>query len=213
MYPTPLYSHVGHGEFSEVYDPAEDTFLLIDALEGEVDELIARVELCLEIGCGSGVVSAFVASVVGPKALYLCTDINPLAASCTLETARTNKVHVEPVITDLASGLLPRLEGQIDLLLFNPPYVVTPSEEVGGNGIEAAWAGGKNGREVMDRLFPLVPKLLSPKGLFYLLVLKENHPDEIVEELKSYGLQGSKLLSRQAGREHLIILKFWRALE
>ncbi|PIO37662.1 hypothetical protein AB205_0059660, partial [Aquarana catesbeiana] len=129
MYPTPVYSHVGRGEFSEVYEPAEDTFLFIDALEGEVDELTARVELCLEIGCGSGVVSAFVASIVGPKALYLCTDVNPLAASCTLETARTNKVLIEPVITDLASGLLPRLQGQIDLLLFNPPYVVTPSEE------------------------------------------------------------------------------------
>ncbi|XP_018422844.1 PREDICTED: hemK methyltransferase family member 2 [Nanorana parkeri] len=213
MHPTPVYSHVGHGEYSDVYEPAEDTFLLIDALEGEVDELIARVELCLEIGCGSGVVSAFVASIIGPKALYLCTDVNPLAASCTLETARTNKVLIEPVITDLVSGLLPRLQGQIDLLLFNPPYVVTPSEEVGGNGIQAAWAGGNNGREVMDRIFPLVPTLLSPKGSFYLLVLKDNNPDEIVEQLKSYGLQGSKLLSRKAGREHLIVLKFWRSLE
>ncbi|MEE6480427.1 hypothetical protein FKM82_012567 [Ascaphus truei] len=105
-----------------------------------------------------------------------CTDINPSAASCTLETARTNKVHIDPIITDLVKGLLPRLQGQVDLLVFNPPYVVTPPEEVGSHGIEAAWAGGKIGREVMDRLFPLVPKLLSDTGLFYLLALKENNP-------------------------------------
>ncbi|XP_075712992.1 methyltransferase HEMK2 isoform X2 [Rhinoderma darwinii] len=176
MFPTPLYSHVGRGDFTEVYDPAEDTFLLIDALEKEAEELKSRVEICLEIGCGSGVVSAFVASLIGPKAWYLCTDVNPTAALCAIATSQANDVHVDPVITDLVSGLLPRLQGQIDLLLFNPPYVVTPSEEVGSNGIEAAWAGGKNGREVIDRFLPVVPKLLSSKGLFYLLVLKENNP-------------------------------------
>ncbi|EMP25456.1 HemK methyltransferase family member 2, partial [Chelonia mydas] len=61
----------------------------------------------------------------------ICTDINPIAAFCTLETAVLNKVHIHPVITDLVTGLLPRLSGKVDLLLFNPPYVVTPSEEGG----------------------------------------------------------------------------------
>ncbi|KAM4676029.1 LOW QUALITY PROTEIN: methyltransferase N6AMT1 [Discoglossus pictus] len=128
MFPTPLYSHVGHGAFTDVYDPAEDTFLLIDALEQDAEELQSRVKICLEVGCGS-VVSAFTASLIG-KCFYLCTDINPLAASCTLETAQTNKVNIEPIITDLVGGLLPRLQGKVDLLVFNPPYVVTSSEEV-----------------------------------------------------------------------------------
>uniref|UniRef100_A0A8C5QBN0 Methyltransferase HEMK2 n=1 Tax=Leptobrachium leishanense TaxID=445787 RepID=A0A8C5QBN0_9ANUR len=210
MVPTPLHSHVGHGDYVNVYDPAEDTFLLIDALEKDVQELKSRVEICLEVGCGSGVVSAFIASLLGPDAWCLCTDINPLAASCTLETAQANKVLIEPIVTDLVKGLLPRLHGQVDLLVFNPPYVVTPSAEVGSHGIEAAWAGGKNGREVMDRFFPLVPKLLSASGVFYLLILKENNPDEILEVMKTYNLTGSKILCRQAGREHLTVLKFSR---
>lgn len=45
---------------------------------------------------------------------------------------------------------------------------------MGGDQLSAAWAGGTDGREVIDRLFPVVPSLLSPKGRFYLLVLKEN---------------------------------------
>ncbi|KFP39116.1 HemK methyltransferase family member 2, partial [Chlamydotis macqueenii] len=168
-----------------------------------------RIEICLEIGSGSGVVSTFLASsIIGSSALYICTDINPMAAYCTLETALLNNVHLQPIITDLVKGLSPRLNGNVDLLLFNPPYVVTPSEEVESQGIEASWAGGKKGREVMDRVFPLVPDLLSPGGLFYLVTIKENNPDEILETMKKFGLEGTRVLSRQAGQEMLTILKF-----
>ncbi|NWX10320.1 HEMK2 methyltransferase, partial [Caloenas nicobarica] len=209
--PTPRYDHVGpDGPFGDVYEPAEDTFLLLDALEQDAARLReARVEICLEIGCGSGVVSAFLASsIIGSSALYICTDINPMAAYCTVETALLNNVHLQPVITDLVEGLSPRLNGEVDLLVFNPPYVVTPSEEVESHGIEASWAGGKKGREVMDRVFPLVPDLLSAGGLFYLVTIKENNPDEILETMKKCGLEGTRVLSRQAGQEILTILKF-----
>ncbi|NWZ26975.1 HEMK2 methyltransferase, partial [Asarcornis scutulata] len=205
--PTPRYEHVWR--FGEVYAPAEDTFLLLDALERDAARLRdAGIAICLEIGSGSGVVSTFLASIIGSGALYLCTDINPMAAYCTLETALLNNVHLQPVITDLVNGLSPRLNGKVDLLLFNPPYVVTPSEEVKSHGIEASWAGGKRGREVMDRVFPLVADLLSPGGLFYLVTIKENNPDEILETMKKHGLEGIQALSRQAGQEMLTILKF-----
>lgn len=48
--------------------------------------------------------------------------------------------------------------------------------QVGSHGVEAAWAGGRNGREVMDRFFPLAADLLSPRGFFYLVTIKENNP-------------------------------------
>ncbi|XP_077198609.1 methyltransferase HEMK2 isoform X1 [Paroedura picta] len=213
MIPTPWHAHAGaQGPFSEVYAPAEDTFLLLDALELDAEKLRrANVEICLEVGSGSGVVSTFVASLIESKALYLCTDINPVAGLCTVETAIHNKVDIQPIITDLVTGLLPRLFGKVDLLLFNPPYVVTPSVEVESHGIEAAWAGGKNGREVMDRLFPVVSDLLSTRGLFYLVTIKENNPDEIIEILQKSGLKGTKAVCRQAGSENLSILRFCKS--
>ena len=48
--------------------------------------------------------------------------------------------------------------------------------QVGNQGIEASWAGGVAGRQVIDRLLPLVPNLLSPRGVFYMVVIKENKP-------------------------------------
>ena len=44
-----------------------------------------------------------------------------------------------------------RLAGRVGVLVFNPPYVPTPSSEVALGGIEAAWAGGVDGREVCGR--------------------------------------------------------------
>ncbi|XP_034033097.1 methyltransferase N6AMT1-like isoform X2 [Thalassophryne amazonica] len=166
--------------------------------------------ICVEVGSGSGVVSAFLASVVGSSAFYLCTDVNPAAALCTAHTASFNSVSLQPVITDLVMGLLPRLNGKVDVLIFNPPYVVTPSDEVRSTGIQAAWAGGRRGREVTDRFLPVVSQLLSPEGLFYLITIAENDPEEIICLLGKHGLRGESCLSTRAGNERLSVLRFHR---
>lgn len=48
-FPTPLHGHVGGGAFSDVYESAEDAFLLLDAIQVAAAEL-AGVEICLEVG-------------------------------------------------------------------------------------------------------------------------------------------------------------------
>jgi len=64
---------------------------------------------------------------------------------------------LDAILTKFSDGLMSRLAGKVDVILFNPPYVVTSSEEIGSSSIEAAWAGGIDGREVLDKFLPQVP--------------------------------------------------------
>uniref|UniRef100_A0A8C4QAA8 Methyltransferase HEMK2 n=1 Tax=Eptatretus burgeri TaxID=7764 RepID=A0A8C4QAA8_EPTBU len=218
MIPTPQFPPVGLAaewgihktkkSFPTVYEPAEDTFLLLDTLQAERDSIRADKPLiCVEVGCGSGVVSAFVAAMLGPSACYLCTDKHHLAAECTLETATLNRISLCPVLTDLVSAFLPRLESAVDLIIFNPPYVVTSSKEVGGS-VETAWAGGKDGREVILRFLDKLPSLLAKGGRCYLVVLAQNNPEEILTKTQRKGLLVSCVASRRVGIEHLFVLRF-----
>eukprot|EP00057_Strongylocentrotus_purpuratus_P004579 XP_003728994.1 PREDICTED: hemK methyltransferase family member 2 [Strongylocentrotus purpuratus] len=208
---TPDFSHLTSADFEHVYEPAEDTFLLLDSLQEEASFIQhMKPSVCVEVGCGSGVVITALSKLLNQSALCIATDRNPYAALCTKRTAKQNSCHVEVMNCDLLTPLERRLQGSVDILIFNPPYVVTPSEEIKSNGIEASWAGGADGREVTDRLLPLIPKLLSPQGVMYLIAIRENKPKELMSWISSLGFKSTVVLARRAGPEHLSVLKFYR---
>lgn len=192
---------------------------MLDALEAEAGFLRQlRPGLCLEVGSGSGCISTFLATLLQPHpAALLATDINPYANAATTSTAAANAVSVEAVRTSLAGGL--RLAGLVDVLLFNPPYVPTEhvvSEACGLEAsaercLEAAWAGGPDGRYWIDQLLPQVHRLLSPGGVFYMVAVQENRPAELMAEaLARWGLRSDVVMHRRARNEHLFVLRFYR---
>eukprot|EP01097_Dermamoeba_algensis_P002264 TRINITY_DN1907_c0_g1_i1.p2 TRINITY_DN1907_c0_g1~~TRINITY_DN1907_c0_g1_i1.p2 ORF type:complete len:106 (-),score=28.88 TRINITY_DN1907_c0_g1_i1:638-916(-) len=83
--PTPNFQHIGKGEFRAVYEPAEDTFLFLDALEKEKELLLGLGPLlCLEIGSGSGVVITFLGQLLkSQQPLMMATDLSCVAARAT----------------------------------------------------------------------------------------------------------------------------------
>ncbi|CAE6432826.1 unnamed protein product [Rhizoctonia solani] len=217
MIPTPDLSHLTKDDFMRVYEPAEDTFLLLDALEEDVDHLRGlKPGVCVEVGSGSGCVSAFLGRILeNEPCLIITTDINPRAVKCTESTGRQNGVLLNPVICDLLQPLKSRLHGQIDVLVFNPPYVPTEEEEAiiaqSQGEIAGAWAGGFDGMAVTNRLLDELDSVLSPKGCFYLVALKQNDPPGIIARMREeWSLDGKVILQRRAGREHLFIIRFTR---
>lgn len=71
--------------------------------------------ICLEIGCGSGVVSTFLSkhlNEIQRKAIVFSTDINPRALTVTVRNASENGADVNCVQTNLVDALKQRLNGK-----------------------------------------------------------------------------------------------------
>lgn len=193
--PTPQIAHLTEDDYEHVYEPAEDSFILLDALEADASVLrAAKPALALEIGSGSGIASTFIATMFPPgEVCVLSTDINNHAADATRRTGDANKVALNPILANLVDPLQQRVAGKIDLLVFNPPYVETENDEMtatqAGRDIGGAWAGGSFGMQVTNLVLERIPTLLAPGGRFYLVAIHQNKPDEIIARMRGMGLE------------------------
>lgn len=279
MLPTPDTSHVS---YSRVYEPAEDSFLLLDTLSSASETAFlqqrfshnsssssssnpqgaqAAAPLVVEVGTGSGVVIGFVhahaATIFGTSAVLTAgIDVNSFACRATIDTVRKaaadqklqqkdvgdngdegSALFLGAVRGDLLSPLGP---GQVDVLIFNPPYVPTEElplttrlEEREGEGEEEgstmsaskrferdsfllslSYAGGKDGMEITDRLIEALPEALSQRGCAYILLCAGNKPEEVKERIRRVGPEWRALTvgdsGKQAGWEKLQIIRIWR---
>lgn len=197
-------------ELKTVYEPSEDSYLLIDALEADLEMLRGmKPAICLEIGSGSGVVVTALAMALGKDAGIHCIaiDINPDACRATKRTSLLNSVDVDVARMNLLDCI--RLGCTFDVVLFNPPYVVTEHEELMDDRLSfKTWAGGRNGRQVMEQVFAKIPEILSDEGLFYLVVIRENDPEYILSAFEKFSMSGEIAGERKVRGEHLYVLRF-----
>ena len=178
-----------------VYEPAEDSYLLIDAARSEIAGSDRRLRI-IEIGTGSGIVTAAMMRDA-PEHRYAATDINPHAVTC----ARANRVPV--VRADLFRGI----RGRFDLIIFNPPYLpTTPAERVDG-WLDRAWNGGADGRAVINRFLGQAPAFLADRGSILLLLSSLTGIETVRERMASAGLVVREVASIRCPGERLVVLR------
>ncbi|MCU0859532.1 MAG: methyltransferase [Thermoplasmata archaeon] len=139
----------------EVYNPAEDSFLILNAVEVQAGQTL------LEMGAGSGFVALHAAKA---GAVVTAADINPHAVDCVRRNALRNDLKVEVVRSDLFENV----PGLFDVIVFNPPYL--PDEERTTSWVEHAWSGGREGSEVAVKFLEEAWKHLAPKGTVYMIL-------------------------------------------
>ncbi|KAK5945891.1 S-adenosylmethionine-dependent methyltransferase [Knufia obscura] len=204
MLATPDTSHVS---FSTIYEPSEDSFLLLDTLSSTTEvawlheRFRGRTPFAIEVGTGSGVVIAFLTAnaeqIIGRPIISVGVDVNINACHATKTTVvkaiqdqSSKSTYLGSVNGDLCSSLRP---GSVDILVFNPPYV--PSEELpalpdlerryrdkfehDSHLLALTTDGGEAGMETTNRLLAQIPEVLSTHGVAYVLLCAQNNPAEV----------------------------------
>ena len=174
-----------------VYDPAEDSELLADA----VVEGVAAGDLLLDVGTGSGYVARRArragAEVVG-------SEINPHACE------HAAGMGVPVVRADLTTAFR---DDAFDAVAFNPPYLPEPEGGGWGDWLETAITGGEDGRAVVEPFLDDVGRVLAPGGRVYLLVSTMTGPDEVREYAAARGLDAREVASESFRFERLLVLE------
>lgn len=205
-------------DFKNVYEPAEDTFLLSDALDLEIKEFNGLFNT-VEIGCGSGYVSTVFLNLLSENNItdnvHHVVDINKdaLAVAKKIIDKNTNN-KVKYVHSDLFSEYK---DGNVkfEIIIFNPPYVTTDVEELidaqNKKDISAAWAGGDRGSEVIYRFIDELKSVINENTVIYLLLSEENNYKEILKRVKEYyDFDYECILKRKAKNENLSVFKFYK---
>ena len=177
-------------DHEEIYQPAEDTYLLLKAALAEA----RSQDLALEVGCGSGFISLELEPLV---ARLLATDINPHAVRAAWARG------IEVVRADLLRGI----KGKFDLILFNPPYLPTLPEERTGQWIDYALDGGESGRQTVDRFIEDLAEHLRPGGRALLLISSLTGLAKVQETAKAAGLMAEVVADEGCFFERLYVLR------
>ncbi len=175
-----------------VYEPAEDSFLLAEAVKAEAGWK------CLDLGTGSGIQAVNMAE---QGAEVVASDVNENA----LDNAELNmkKIGLEKKIETRKSNLFEKIPEKFDCIVFNPPYVPGNREE---------WKdtdGGERGRQVLDRFIEETGKHLKEKGVCYFLQSSLNKFEETKEMLMKKKMWFEEVARRKLFFEELIVFKCW----
>ena len=194
-----FYADLSFDVYEEVYEPAEDTFLIADVL----NQTVAEGETVLDVGTGCGIL-AVIASKKAKK--VVATDVNPHAVECAKQNAEASRV-LSKMQVRLGDLFEPISETEkFSMIVFNAPYLPsTQSEHRSWRG--RAWAGGSTGRRIIDRFMRDAPSHLTTKGRILLVQSTLSDVKETLRKFREMGLDAKVVAEKKAAFETIAVIQ------
>ncbi|MBD3247479.1 methyltransferase, partial [Candidatus Pacearchaeota archaeon] len=136
-----------------IYQPAEDSYLLDKVLKKEIPKLLKDNPNLgfLEIGAGSGILLETAKELgIKPKNIF-ATDINQTAV----------KHCQDQGFNCILSDLFEEVEGQYNIIIFNPPYLPEDSQGLEPEESQLATTGGALGSELINKFLEQAKEYLE----------------------------------------------------
>jgi len=180
-----------------VYEPAEDTFLIAEKMRVKEDDTV------LDMGTGCGILAVLAAEKAKS---VLAVDVNPYALQCAVKNAENNgvKERIEFRRGDLFQPI--KQNERFSLILFNAPYLPSePDEEK--SWIGKAWAGGPNGRKILDRFVMDAPKFLAAGGRIQLVQSSLSDVNRTIEMFGELDLRAMVVAQVKVAFESIVLVE------
>lgn len=181
----------------DVYEPAEDTFLLAENLSVDENDVV------LDMGTGCGIIGILAAKKAKE---VVATDLNPLAVDCAKMNAKLSKVadKMDVRLGDLFQPI--KHNERFSLILFNSPYLPSnPGEEK--TWIGQAWAGGPTGRQLIDRFIVETPRYLRENGRILLVQSSLSNFNKTLYKFGEAGLKARILAEKKVMFETIVLIE------
>lgn len=185
--------------FEDVYEPAEDTFLVADSLALIINE----GDTLLDVGTGCGIL-AIIAAKKAKK--VIATDVNPHAVKCARLNAKLNGVssRMEIRLGDLFQPI--HKTERFDKIVFNAPYLPTSQLEQ-RTWIGRSWAGGPTGRQLINRFIMEAPHYLKRKGNILSVQSSLANIKETLEKFWKANLKAQVVAEKKVAFETIVVIQ------
>lgn len=155
----------------DVLIPRPETEFLIERVMKLAEESERDSLLIVDVGTGSGCIAVTIAKLL-PGARLIATDVSQAALTVAQRNAEHHGVRdrIEFLEGDLVAPLLDRgLQGAVDILASNPPYVNQDGRQFLQREVrewepKEALFGGADGLDFYRRLLAETPIILKPTG-------------------------------------------------
>ena len=182
-----------------VYEPAEDSYLLADNLE------IKSGQSVLEIGTGSGIVAMYASRLTDSITV---TDINSDACLLADRNFKDNNIgNIEILFGNLFEPVKTR---KFDVILFNTPYLPTEEDEVIDDTINYAFDGGLNGRKVIDVFLDEVGNHLNDGGIVQMIQSSLSGTRETLDKFDELGFIAEIKASEHFFFEDIVLINAYK---